>query len=104
TASTAGEDIAHYQEASTSLDSAASASSGSSGSQQPQLQPLPPRPQQLHPPQTLLPMVKCNSQRSTISGSLPVTGKYGVYTFVWDNTYSLVLSKTISLKVGTHTG
>ncbi|KAI9019792.1 hypothetical protein DFJ74DRAFT_137950 [Hyaloraphidium curvatum] len=51
----------------------------------------------------VVPSVKCNSQKGTISGSLLITGKTGVYTFVWDNTASLVTSKHIAYRAGTLT-
>ncbi|KAI9202168.1 uncharacterized protein BJ171DRAFT_601097 [Polychytrium aggregatum] len=43
------------------------------------------------------PFMKANSQRTTISGSVPITGKYGVYYLVYDNSSSIVAGRTLGL-------
>ncbi|KAI9096081.1 hypothetical protein DFS34DRAFT_695230 [Phlyctochytrium arcticum] len=39
---------------------------------------------------------------ANIRGKLDVTGKPGVYTFVWDNGYSLVVTKRVNFKIWIH--
>ncbi|EGF80365.1 hypothetical protein BATDEDRAFT_35067 [Batrachochytrium dendrobatidis JAM81] len=42
--------------------------------------------------------VRVNSSRGHTFGSMDVTGKYGVYTLLWDNSTSLVTSRTVGVK------
>ncbi|KAJ1334311.1 hypothetical protein BSLG_008146 [Batrachochytrium salamandrivorans] len=48
--------------------------------------------------QCIVPPSRINSLRGNTVMSMPVTHKYGVYTLLWDNSTSVVTSRTIALK------
>ncbi|TPX48143.1 hypothetical protein SeLEV6574_g02194 [Synchytrium endobioticum] len=48
--------------------------------------------------EVLVSLMKVNSKSSSISGSLPVTNKYGVYYFVFENT-AVIHTRLVSMKV-----
>ncbi|KAJ1533468.1 hypothetical protein HK096_005193 [Nowakowskiella sp. JEL0078] len=50
------------------------------------------------PDEVIIPVMKCNSHRTTISGKLDLL-RFGVYSFIWDNTVSLVSSRNVSFRV-----
>ncbi|KAJ3412993.1 hypothetical protein HDV05_008644 [Chytridiales sp. JEL 0842] len=57
-----------------------------------------------HRPIHLVPVGKVVAPRGqTLSGTIPISGQYGAYTFVWDNTHSVLLPKIISFRVATVT-
>ncbi|KAI8847531.1 hypothetical protein BC829DRAFT_396089 [Chytridium lagenaria] len=54
--------------------------------------------------ETIIPSARVSSHKgSSLSGVIPISGRYGVYSFVWDNSHSVVLHKTIAFRVGTVT-
>ncbi|KAJ3219422.1 PDZ domain-containing protein 8 [Dinochytrium kinnereticum] len=54
--------------------------------------------------EVIIPSARVSSHRgSSLSGVIPISGRHGVYSFVWDNSHSVVLHKTIAFRVGTVT-
>jgi hypothetical protein len=50
-----------------------------------------------------VPMSKCNSQKSLVSGSMAITSRFGVYTCVFDNTASTLLNRRVKYRIRTVT-
>ena len=51
----------------------------------------------------VVPLMKLNSQKGTLSGSIPVS-RPGLYAVVFDNSWSLLTSKHIAMKIGLVSG
>ncbi|KAI8916866.1 hypothetical protein BC831DRAFT_486021 [Entophlyctis helioformis] len=49
--------------------------------------------------QCLVPPTRVNSNRGSVASSLDITGRLGVYTLVWDNSTSLMTSRTVGFKI-----
>lgn len=47
----------------------------------------------------VVPIAKCNSHKNVLNGTIPISNKFGIYTFIFNNSFSLVTSKTLELNI-----
>ncbi|ORX48418.1 hypothetical protein BCR36DRAFT_354753 [Piromyces finnis] len=47
----------------------------------------------------VVPIAKCNSHKNVLNGTIPIANKFGIYTFVFNNSFSIVTSKTLELNI-----
>jgi len=47
----------------------------------------------------VVPISKCNSHKNVLNGTIPISNKFGIYTFVFNNSFSIVTSKTLELNI-----
>ncbi|KAL6591925.1 hypothetical protein U3516DRAFT_569855 [Neocallimastix sp. 'constans'] len=47
----------------------------------------------------VIPISKCNSHKNVLNGTIPISNKFGTYTFIFNNSFSIVTSKTLELNI-----
>ena len=47
----------------------------------------------------VVPISKCNSHKNILNGTIPISNKFGIYTFIFNNSFSIVTSKTLELNI-----
>jgi len=47
----------------------------------------------------VIPISKCNSHKNVLNGTIPISNKFGIYTFIFNNSFSIVTSKTLELNI-----
>ncbi|ORX75081.1 hypothetical protein BCR32DRAFT_297130 [Anaeromyces robustus] len=47
----------------------------------------------------VVPITKYNSHKNVLNGTIPISNKFGIYTFVFNNSFSIVTSKSLELNI-----
>lgn len=47
----------------------------------------------------VVPISKCNSHKNILNGTIPISNKFGIYTFVFNNSFSIVTSKSLEINI-----
>jgi len=47
----------------------------------------------------IIPISKCNSNKNEVNGTIPISNKFGIYKFIFNNSNSKIKSKKLELKI-----